>query len=229
VKSNPKTEQRAKQSGKTKISLGQKISDTLKRRILNWEYPPNTLLVEEELSEEFGVSRTPVRDAISRINHLGLVETRNGVGTVVVSLSDDEVMQVYEMRLHLATLIGRTTPTKIEEAYKSQATDLLRQANALVEEFNLRSYIILNHQLNILIASLIGNIVLRSFWLQTYYQAASTWYRVGDIVGPDVARALVDELTEINAALAANDLEAVGYIQRIHIGYGFERIRKHLF
>jgi DNA-binding GntR family transcriptional regulator len=198
-------------------------------RICFLDYRPGDQLKEADLAKEFGVSRTPVRDAISRINHLGLVETRNGVGTVVVSLSDDEVMQVYEMRLHLATLIGRTTPTKIEEAYKSQATDLLRQANALVEEFNLRSYIILNHQLNILIASLIGNIVLRSFWLQTYYQAASTWYRVGDIVGPDVARALVDELTEINAALAANDLEAVGYIQRIHIGYGFERIRKHLF
>lgn len=198
-------------------------------RICFLDYRPGDQLKEADLAKEFGVSRTPVRDAISRINHLGLVETRNGVGTVVVSLSDDEVMQVYEMRLHLATLIGRTTSTKIEEAHKSQAADLLRQANALVEEFNLRSYIILNHQLNILIASLIGNIVLRSFWLQTYYQAASTWYRVGDIVGPDVARALVDELTEINTALAANDLEAVGYIQRIHIGYGFERIRKHLF
>ena len=198
-------------------------------RICFLEYRPGDQLKEADLANEFGVSRTPVRDAISRINHLGLVETRNGVGTVVVSLSDDEIVQVYEMRLHLATLIGRTTPHKIEQIHVSQAADLLMQANALTEKFNLRSYIILNHKLNILIASLIGNIVLQSFWLQTYYQAASTWYRVGDIVGADVALALVDELTEINTALAANDLEAVGYIQRIHIGYGFERIRKHLF
>lgn len=198
-------------------------------RICFLEYRPGDQLKEADLANEFGVSRTPVRDAISRINHLGLVETRNGVGTVVVSLSDDEIVQVYEMRLHLATLIGRTTPHKIEQIHVSQAADLLMQANALTEKFNLRSYIILNHKLNILIASLIGNIVLQSFWLQTYYQAASTWYRVGDIVGADVAQALVDELTEINTALAANDLEAVGYIQRIHIGYGFERIRKHLF
>lgn len=205
------------------------IQSCILLRICFLEYRPGDQLKEADLANEFGVSRTPVRDAISRINHLGLVETRNGVGTVVVSLSDDEVVQVYEMRLHLATLIGRTTPHKIEQIHVSQAADLLMQANALTEKFNLRSYIILNHKLNILIASLIGNIVLQSFWLQTYYQAASTWYRVGDIVGADVAQALVDELTEINTALAANDLEAVGYIQRIHIGYGFERIRKHLF
>ena len=98
MKSNPKTEQRAKQSGKTKISLGQKISDTLKRRILNWEYPPNTLLVEEELSEEFGVSRSPVREALQMLESAGLAERRKNRSFVVKQVRFEEVRDIYEFR-----------------------------------------------------------------------------------------------------------------------------------
>ncbi|WP_337925151.1 GntR family transcriptional regulator [Sneathiella sedimenti] len=98
MKSNSKTEQRAKQSGKTKISLGQKISDTLKRRILNWEYPPNTLLVEEELSEEFGVSRSPVREALQMLESAGLAERRKNRSFVVKQVRFEEVRDIYEFR-----------------------------------------------------------------------------------------------------------------------------------
>lgn len=54
-----------------------------------------------------------LRDAISRIKHLGLVETRNGVGTVVVALSNEEIHHLYEMRLQLATLIGAMSPRAV--------------------------------------------------------------------------------------------------------------------
>ncbi len=43
--------------------------------------------------KSFGVSRTPVRDALSRISHLGLIETRNGVGTVVVALTETQILR----------------------------------------------------------------------------------------------------------------------------------------
>ena len=197
-------------------------------RICLLDYPPGQQLKEAAIADEFGVSRTPVRDAISRINHLGLVETRNGVGTVVVSLSADEICQVYDMRLHLAALVGNIEPDEVTDLQKSQAKDLLQQALALVDDFDLRTYVMLNHQLNNLIADLINNIVLRSFWRQTYYQAASTWHQIGTIASDKVSRSLVDELSEISTALDANDIRAVGYIQRVHIGYGYQRIKTYL-
>ena len=79
-----------------------------------------------------------------------------------------------------------------------------------------------------MIANLIGNSILQSFWWQTYYQAASTWYRVGNQVGPDVAQALVAELKDINTALKLGDMAAIGFIQRTHIGFGYQRIKTHL-
>jgi DNA-binding GntR family transcriptional regulator len=204
------------------------IQTEILQRICFLDYQPGDQLKEAELAAEFGVSRTPVRDAISRISHLGLVETRNGVGTVVVALTAAKIRHVYDMRLELAALIGTMSPCAITDADRHAGRELLQNAQALSRDFDPRRYVEVNHRLHRLIASLIGNSALKSFWWQTYYQAASTWYRVGNQLGPEVALALVAELGDINTALENNDTAAVGFIQRTHIGYGYQRIKTHL-
>ncbi|MBT3142294.1 GntR family transcriptional regulator [Phaeobacter gallaeciensis] len=198
------------------------------QRICFLDYPPGEQLKEAELAAEFGVSRTPIRDAISRISHLGLVETRNGVGTVVVALSAEQIRHVYEMRLELAALIGTMSPCTITEIDCEMGRTLLQEAKALRTDFDPRQYIEINHRLHVLITSLIGNGTLRSFWWQTYCQAASTWYRQSKQRGSEMVQALVAELSDINTALELGDVAAIGYIQRTHIGYGYQRIKTHL-
>ncbi len=204
------------------------IQTEILRRICFVEYQAGDQLKEAQLASEFGVSRTPVRDAISRISHLGLVETRNGVGTVVRQLSKAEILHVYEVRLELATMIGTLSPRTISQDDIATCEALVADVCELSERFDAKHYVHINHKLHEFIASLIGNDVLRSFWWQTYYQAASTWYQLGDVLGSRAANALVKETTEIKAALENGDMRAVGYVQRIHIGYGFEHIKKHL-
>lgn len=69
---------------------------------------------------------------------------------------------------------------------------------------------------------------MESSWWHTYYQAASTWYWVSNQMGPEVALAMVAELGDITTALDHGDVAAIGYIQRTHIGYGYQRIKSHL-
>jgi len=204
------------------------IQDEILQRICFLDYRPGHPLKEAELAAEFGVSRTPVRDAIGRISHLGLVETRNGVGSVVVALSATKIRHVYEMRLELAALIGTMTPRAITSEDRSTIRELLRAAKSLNLTFQPRQYVEINHRLHGMIASLIGNTVLQNFWWQTYYQAASTWHEVGTRMGPEVARALIAELQDIETALENDDAAAIGFIQRTHIGYGYRRIKAHL-
>jgi DNA-binding GntR family transcriptional regulator len=204
------------------------IQDLILRRIRFLDYPPGARLKEAELAREFGVSRTPVRDALNRINHLGLVETRNGVGTVVVELSYKKIAEVYDMRLHLAPLIGMTAPRRIEDGHLRRARALLEQAQSLGGAVDSRAFVRANDRLNALIGDLIGNSVLRSFWAQAYCQAASTWHRLVECAGAEMAEALVAELLDLETALRAGDILAVGYVQRLHIGYGYARIKTHL-
>lgn len=205
------------------------IQQEIIRRICFLEYLPDSQLKEAELAEEFGVSRTPVRDAISRIKHLGMVESRNGVGTVVVALSEEKIRHVYDMRLQLANLIGTLSDHQITAEQQQLIATLLDQSIVLEQDFAPEKYVELNHRLQILIADLITNSLLKSYWLQTYHQAASTWYRIGKLAQQEAATALVHELQDLQQAMAHNDLTAVGLVQRVHIGYGYQRIKDHLF
>ncbi|MEX3011575.1 GntR family transcriptional regulator [Hoeflea sp. TYP-13] len=217
-----------RQAGSDKKQLAADLQRIILERICFLEYKPGDQLKEADLAAEFGVSRTPVRDALGRISHLGLIKSRNGVGTVVVQLSDGEIADIYEMRLQLAQLIGAVHPANISDVHVERAERLLVQAQELARNFDSKTYVQLNHQLNQLIVDLIGNKVLRSFWLQTYWQAASTWHQVAEKAGHEVADSLVEELSGLKTALKQNDLQAVGYIQRIHIGFGYARIRAHI-
>ena len=63
-----------------------RIYSTIRERISLLEYPPSTVIGENELAKEFGVSRTPIRSVLQRLNFEGLVDIRNGVGTVVTDI-----------------------------------------------------------------------------------------------------------------------------------------------
>ncbi|MCV2866722.1 GntR family transcriptional regulator [Albidovulum sediminicola] len=202
------------------------IQRLLLERICLLKYQPGDQLKEAELAREFGVSRTPVRDALNRISHLGLIVSRNGVGTVVVSLTAEQIRHVYEMRLELACLIGRLSPITPGPAHLAALQRLLDRALTMHSRFSADDYLAINHELNELIASMIGNTSLRSMWLQAYVQAASTWHRVADTMGPEVSEALVKELTDLIIAVERGDAEAIGYIQRVHIGYGFGKVKE---
>lgn len=202
------------------------IKEILLRRICHLQYRAGDQLKEAELAREFGVSRTPIRDAINRISHLGLIASRNGVGTIVVGLSAEEIRHVYELRLELAALIGRLSPVTPRPEHLETLSSLLSQTKSLKNNFSAADYVSINHELNELIASLIGNATLRAMWMQLYVQAASTWHRVADDMGLGVADDLIDELTDLQGACRRGDVEAVGYIQRVHIGYGYARVKR---
>ncbi|MEH6631421.1 MAG: GntR family transcriptional regulator [Halopseudomonas aestusnigri] len=214
-----------KQNPKSDI---EEIQEVIRERICFLEYPPGTILKETLLATEFGVSRTPLREALNRLHHLGLIETRNGVGTVVVELSPQILSQIYEMRLELAVLIGKLTPNTITHEHEEISKRLLAETQKLHKSFDAHKYFQINHELNNLIQDIIGNVALKAMWKQLYSQAASTWYRIAKLDEEKVTLALIEELSDLCLALHRRDAEAVGYSQRIHINFGFVRVKRLL-
>lgn len=76
------------------------IFTQLRNEILNGTLLPGTQLKEVQLANRFGVSRTPIRDALSRLEDLGLAERVNR-GLEVRALDPEQVIQVYDMRILL--------------------------------------------------------------------------------------------------------------------------------
>ncbi|HEY9280271.1 MAG TPA: FadR/GntR family transcriptional regulator [Eoetvoesiella sp.] len=76
-------------------TLSDRLTDILAREIRSGAYPVNSRLPTEKLmTEEYGVSRTVVREVISRLKSEGLVETRQGSGTVVLDLASSDAFRL---------------------------------------------------------------------------------------------------------------------------------------
>ena len=109
------------------IPLSENICQVLKDRIVSGEYPPKTMLFEKKICEEFGVSRTPFREAIKKLSDLKLVEVVPRFGTYVSGVDLQEVKYAYEVRLTLEPLACRFSAER-------RTSEQLTELEALIEE-----------------------------------------------------------------------------------------------
>lgn len=88
----------------------------LKQRILDSDYPPSAQILEQEIAEELGLSRTPVREALVRLQQEGLLEIVPRHGARISALSPSDMREIYEVLESLeakaADLVARSRPGK---------------------------------------------------------------------------------------------------------------------
>ena len=83
------------------------VYETLKREMLDLKLEPGRMLSENEICERFGVSRTPVREAMRLLQEQGFVENVPYKGIRVTLLSLDNIKQMIYMRLAVETMVLR--------------------------------------------------------------------------------------------------------------------------
>src|SRR4051812_12974202 len=95
------------------------IAETLREEILRGSIAPGQALRQEELADRFGVSRLPVRDALLRLEAQGLVHVYPNRGAFVITLSADEVREIYDLRILLeGDIIERAVPRMTPEHWR---------------------------------------------------------------------------------------------------------------
>lgn len=107
-------------------SIADSVTHTLREAILRGDLPSGTWLRESQLGEELGVSRTPVREAIFRLQNEGLV-ARTSSGAMVKSLGLDDILAIYAVRESLESTAARLVAT-------ADNTELVDSLNELHEE-----------------------------------------------------------------------------------------------
>ncbi|WP_029032311.1 GntR family transcriptional regulator [Salinarimonas rosea] len=79
-------------------SVAEQVRETLTRAIIEGELLPNAVLSDRQLSEQLGVSRTPIREAFHQLESSGLLRRRSRVGWVVADLKRKDVEELIELR-----------------------------------------------------------------------------------------------------------------------------------
>ena len=135
------------QSG-NRLNMQGRVIAEMRQRIISGELAPGVSLSEIALAESFGVSRTPVREALKQLQTEGLVEIRPRVGTFVTTPSRREIIELFEMKELLEGAAARLLAQRgrvpeldrleqnLVEADQAAARDDRDRYAALVQEFH---------------------------------------------------------------------------------------------
>jgi len=121
--------------------LREVIFDTLRQAIIVGELKPGERLMEVQLSEKMGVSRTPVREAIRKLELEGLVNMIPRKGAHVADLSVKDIMDVLEVRASLDGLATALSANRITEEELKGLKHVQMQFVNYVEKDNLQGSI----------------------------------------------------------------------------------------
>lgn len=111
------------------VNLGTRTYETLSAAIVSGEMAPGELYSDRSLGEKLGVSRTPVREALHRLDAAGLVESRGRSGWVVAPFTEADVRELFELRRAIE-------PIGIEHLARSDESEVTRELAGFFNSFD---------------------------------------------------------------------------------------------
>jgi DNA-binding GntR family transcriptional regulator len=138
VKAEPRSSTAA--AGLDHRTLWQRVHDHLREEILSDRLPPGTELQEVALSQELGVSRGPIREALGRLAAEGLVTVRPRRGAVVRELSAKEFIEAYQVREALEVMAVRLAVPKLSAEGTAEMQRLIDEMTTLAEAGDVQGF-----------------------------------------------------------------------------------------
>jgi DNA-binding GntR family transcriptional regulator len=207
----------------------QSIYQQLRERIALLDYAPGSLLSENQLAKEFGVSRTPIRQALQRLEFDGLVKVVRGVGTVVAPIDMLYLKQVYALRLKLIDVIADLDARWVSDGDVRTLRDLHRQVLAMKRGSTprelARAYLVFNDT----VTRAIGNEPLREIADRLYFQTSRVWPQA--LPALDWNREVeiaAEEIDTVATALDEGNMPLLAETRRRHMIDCIHRINHYL-
>ncbi|WJH35372.1 GntR family transcriptional regulator [Paenibacillus sp. CC-CFT747] len=141
----------------TGTTLREKAFETIKRKIVSGEWEGGTFLSEKALSELLGVSKTPIRSAMDRLEMLGLVKLIPNQGVIVQEMSLKKIMEIYELRLSLETFAAKQLTGKMDAPFFHKLDENLSLQQKCVEQVDIVGFVQLDREFHETIISGLDN------------------------------------------------------------------------
>ena len=187
----------------------------LKRRILDNELPANSQVLEAEIADALGMSRTPVREAMIRLARDGLVEIRPRHGMRVLPVSADDMREIYEILTALeSTAAGLVAANGVSEAELAELRGVIAEMVASLDRDDLHGWALADERFHARLTSLSRNErlsqLVEGFFEQTHRVRMLTLRERPKPLNSNRDHA------DVVAAIAAGDADAARRIHRAH-------------
>jgi DNA-binding GntR family transcriptional regulator len=115
-------------------SLVDTVIESVFEAVASGRLAPGSKITEERLAAQFGVSRTPVREAVKRMAEMGLVRVRPRCGLEVAAIDESDLAEITQLREELESFALRLAATRITPEEISELEELQRDCERRLEE-----------------------------------------------------------------------------------------------
>lgn len=129
----------------------------IKTAILDLQLQPGAPLVEADLAEQLGISKTPVRDALLELRREGLVKKIPYSGTFVSEITETDIREIIQIRAVLEGLAARLATPLLSDAELAHLDELIIQELDAIEQGNIELAARLNSQFHEIILARVEN------------------------------------------------------------------------
>lgn len=195
----------------------------LKEKIILLEHSPGAVIREKELMKRYGVSRTPVREALMKLEMNGFVRIIPNIGTFVEDISFRQLKEVFEVRSYLIRLSGYLAAERISEQELEEIQNHIADMKAAGSK---KELIQLDRKIHGIINRAGKNKILVKIIDELHEQAVRIWTYSSSI--KDYKSNLVQEFEDIANALAQRDGEVTANLLEKHAKHFVESISNQL-
>ncbi|MCK7612808.1 GntR family transcriptional regulator [Roseibium sediminicola] len=210
-------------SSKAKSTRVDNAYERLKSEILKGDLPPGFQAPEPDIANRLGMSRTPVREALIRLEADGLVGLVPRRGAKVLPMSRKDICEIYQILSALEALAARSAATKRGGDAVDGVRELLDRADEALDKCDIEAWAVFDDRFHRWVASVSGNARLEAEvagFLDQAYRASNVLLRLNKAPASNAAdhRRLVD-------AIEAGDGDAAAEIARVHRLTGLTRMK----
>jgi DNA-binding GntR family transcriptional regulator len=196
-------------------TIRKKVYSYVREQILNGHIAPHERLIETKIAREIGTSRTPVREALHNLEIEGLVESIPRVGYAVKLLSDEEAVEIWEIRILIEGLAARWAMAKAPQKLVRELKKNIAAAEEQAARNELSGFAELDGQFHEIIARLSGG--KRLLELSQTLRRHALRYRLESIYVPDVALRALEGHKAMLKAIESGDYDQVSEAIRRHL------------
>jgi DNA-binding GntR family transcriptional regulator len=197
--------------------LSDEVYERLRAAILEGLLQPGVRLVETRLSEQFGISRTPLREALQKLEQEGLVSARPAGGVVVVELTKADIREISGIRQVLEGYAARLAASRLTRQELDKLAQIVQKTEKALEQGDRAEVARLNSEFHGIINRAAGSkrlLKLINSFRQHFFNT-----KIAEYFTYEELRASIEGHWRILEALKAGDGEAADREVRDHLAH----------
>lgn len=207
-------------------SLGQDVFENLRHAILRGDIPPGSRLVENRLAETMGISRTPIREAMHKLEREGLLKKLPNSGFTVTGLTRQDIEETFGIRSVLESYAARLAAVNHEEGELAGLEEKIEEYQACLDQGRMEDLPEINTQFHDILYALSRSPKL----IKMVNDLRDQIYRFRKIILKAEARAKAsnDDHRKMLKAMRKRDAERVERLVKEHILRGQKMVLREL-